>query len=150
MGAVGITPPFLAGALRMQAAPQFQSDYIRSPFQEMRDRPVAEHVVQVSWCNDIDAPVLNTTKLSAMRMNAACAFDRPDGPGQSIVFSPNMQLYWNSKDPNELMQKLVDYTSPLLATNRCSRRWSSSKKAFEYGEMTEGEILFIEDVLQLS
>src|SRR2546421_154946 len=97
MGHNGVTLPFLVGALDFKAGQRGRLDAhdVRQVLDEIVERPIEGYVTEVSWCFDIDAPVLNTKRVSAAdRMKASVAFARPDGTGEAFVFAPNLQSRW--------------------------------------------------------
>lgn len=67
MGEVGITLPFLVGALATKfgnARPSAQD--IRLLLQEIANNPVKGYVTEVRWCQNVEAPVLSVSELADM------------------------------------------------------------------------------------
>ena len=62
MGQVGITLPFLVGALTVQKETAATQD-IRTLLKEIVENPQAGFVTEVRWCPNVQAPVLSVSSL---------------------------------------------------------------------------------------
>lgn len=78
MGELGVTLPFIVGAWAYKAGQtDLGAQQVRNVLEDITKHPVEGCVTEVSWCNNISAPVLNTTRINAPRMNHSVAIQRP-------------------------------------------------------------------------
>src|SRR6266480_3790299 len=96
MGYHGVTLPFLVGALAHKSGRRRTTlEDIKQLLDDIVNRPVEGYITEVSWCHDIDAPVLNVRRLDDVYRLKATASISPTSVGrESISFSLNLQSRW--------------------------------------------------------
>lgn len=147
-GAFGVTVPFLVGALAMRKNVRPTPAQVEPLLTEMCKSPVHGYVTQVSWCPDIEAPVLSVVAADSPydRMSSPAKVPHPSGRGESLVFGGNLVYRWGTKEPEELLRKLRDDATEPLSLGRCSRRRNSVTGKMEYGDFSAHEIDFIRNL----
>ncbi len=152
MGELGVTLPFLVGALAFKAGDmQLNSSHVRKLLSEMSANPVHGYVTEVSWCPNIGAPVFNTKATdSPERMKSSAGIAHPSGHGQSLVFGPNLLTHWGCTDPSVLLDRLVEDATEHVSKGRYSRKQKLGTTEFEYGDFLPGEIAYIQKMIMTS
>jgi hypothetical protein len=149
MGVYGITLPFLVGALSRSSGATVSMDYVRSLLDEIVNRPVPDHLVEVRWCEDIDAPVFNVAKLDyPYRMPVKSKFVTSTGE-PSLGFSENLQSMFglNCTGEKDCLEKLVEYAWQYLEKGHFSRNQDPKTGEYQYGDFSKRELRYIADVL---
>jgi hypothetical protein len=155
MGVHGVTLPFIVGALAYKSGEKnLSARHVRNVLDDIINHPVEDYVTEVSWCPDLSAPVLNTVRIDDMRMKTTVAFARPSEEGESLVFGPNLcgELHWNSKDPETLLERLVDDATEPVAIGQYSRKRILKERhlEFEYGDFEPKELDYIQSTIMTS
>lgn len=152
MGDLGVTLPFLVGALAFKAG-RTSSDPsdARNLLTKISTNPVDGYVTEVSWCANIKAPVFNVKRIdSPLRMNASTAITHPSGQGQSLVFGPNLCSHWKSTDPAILLDRLAQDATEHIVKGRYSRNRKAESMEFEYGDFLPGAVSYIKRTIMTS
>ena len=151
MGELGVTLPFIVGALAYKAGQtDLGAQQVRNVLEDITKHPVEGCGTEVSWCHNISAPVLNTTRINAPRMNHSVAIQRPSGEGESLVFGPNICSKWNSKDPSELLDILVEKAAEPVSKGRYSRKaiWKADGyHEYEWNDFRPNELDYIQGTI---
>ena len=146
MGEFGITLPFLVGALAHKSGvtkPKIQE--VEKLLGEICNKPVDGYVIEISHCDNIDAPVLRATRCdSQVRMGTLIAIPHPSGKGQSLVFGTNLSTYWQSADATILVGRLAMDAAQHTEKGRYSRRRNTVNSNFEYGDFSPKEMEYIQ------
>ena len=147
LGVVGVTVPFLVGALAHGKEGQSPTvDDARALFNAIVQRPVAGFVTEASWCDEIGAPVLQVVRAdSVQRMDKGRADYNASAP---LVFGSNLITKWQSTDLTTLIDKLIEDARAPIARQAFSRNKNTMTGQYEYGDFLPGEISFIRETLK--
>ena len=152
MGDVGVTLPFLVGALR-KIHKNRESVSISSAgvLDEIINHPVEGFVTEVSLCPNISAPVISVVKSddNKRRMIAKSSFSSEFTGGESLVLTSSIhdRQGFDCQDKNECLLKLKEASDKLIDNGQYSRIKVEGKIGeYIYGDFTEREIHFIESI----
>ena len=151
MGELGITFPFLIGSLAYKAGQPANVEQAQKVLDDMVRHPVESYVVEISWCSNIVAPVLNTKRIdSPYRMQSKAIIPRPYGNGQSIVFGVNLSFQWRLKDGPALLRRLLQEATEPISKGCYSRIRKEGTLDFEYDHFLPKELQFIENTIMVT
>jgi hypothetical protein len=146
MGAYGVTLPFLVGALGYKTKKSgLGLDYVRNLFNDIINCPVDGYVTEISWCPDIDAPVLRVSPINnpfpmPLKSTFSCS-----GGGITLGFSENIHSVLNldCKGASDCLEKLIAYAVNHLESGHFSRNRNNLTGDYEYGGFLPKELDFI-------
>lgn len=149
MGEIGVTLPFLVGALAYKAGhTNLGAKHVRDVLNDIIKHPVENYVTEVSWCHNISAPVLNIKRIdSPERMQSLVVIPRPSGKGESLVFGRNLEFRWDSKNPWVWYERLVEDAEKPVSNGKYSRKRRDGGVEFEYGEFRDNELDYIQSTI---
>ena len=149
MGEHGVTLPFLVGALAYKAGQtKLGAQHVRDVLDDIIKHFVEGYITEVSWCWEMDAPVLNTKRIdSSERMRSSVALPRPSGDGDSLVFGPNIVSHWNSNDPSALIKRLAEDAAEPVSKGKYSRKRKDGGIEFEYGDFWPKDLDYIRSTI---
>lgn len=146
MGEVGITLPFLVGALATKANnshPSIQD--IRLILQEIAVAPVDGYVTEIRWCPDTDAPVLSVAATASkfvlpLRSHFTSTTGQP-----SLGFSEDVHSMFglNCSSNSECLEALIANARPYIEARTYSRNRNPKTGERTYGDFSEKEKQFI-------
>jgi hypothetical protein len=146
MGAVGITLPFLVGALATKANnSQPSAQDIRLLLQKITVAPVDGYVTEVRWCPDTDAPVLSVAA-TASKFALALKSHFSSTTGQtSLGFSEDIHSMFglNCSGSDECLEALIANARPYVEARTFSRHRDAKTGERTYGDFSEKERQFI-------
>lgn len=146
MGAVGVTLPFLVGALATKANnPQPSVQDIRLILQEITVAPVDGYVTEVRWCPDTDAPVLSVAA-TASKFALPLKSHLSSTTGQpSLGFSEDIHSMFglNCSGNSECLEALISNARPHVEARTYSRNRNLKTGERTYGDFSEKEKQFI-------
>ena len=153
MGAVGITLPFLVGALAAKASnPQPSVQDIRLLLQEIAEIPVKGFVTEVRWCTDTDAPILSVTATDSkfalpLKSRFSSTTSLP-----SLGFSDDIHSIFglNCSGSEECLEALVANARPYVEAKTFSRHRDPETGEHTYGDFSEKEKQFIVNTIGVS
>lgn len=153
MGAVGITLPFLVGALAAKANnPQPSVQDIRLLLQEITGAPVDGYVTEVRWCPDTDAHVLSVAATASkfalpLRSHFSSTTGHP-----SLGFSEDIHSMFglNCSGSEECLEALVANARPYVEARTFSRHRDPKTGERTYGDFSEKEKQFIVNTIGVS
>ena len=112
------------------------------------------YVTEVRWCGDIDAPVFTVSPMTdeAVRMPFDCYFPRPNGKGESLIFSRDLQSMFglNCQNANDCYMKILDYATDIVEQGKYSRRWNNDLKSYEFGQFSQRDMEYINSTIMQS
>lgn len=153
MGTVGITLPFLVGALAAKANnPQPTTQDIRFLLQEIADSPVEGYVTEVRWCPDTDAPILSVAATaSTFSLPLKSHFSSTTGH-PSLGFSDDIHSMFGLKcsGSTECLEALVANARPYVEAKTFSRHRDPTTGERTYGDFSEKEKQFIINTIGVS
>ncbi len=153
MGNVGVTLPFLVGALNYKnKAISSQEISSREIIENIINDPIEGYVTEVSLCPDISAPVFSVVKYNNKKSRVVCnsAFYPASSNIESLVFSSNLhgRQGLNCSDKNQCLEKLIKISENHISKKEYSRNRVKGKLGvYEYGDFSDREIEFIESVI---
>jgi hypothetical protein len=153
MGTVGITLPFLVGALAAKANnPKPSVEDILDLLHEIVDSPVKGYVTEIRWCPNTDAPVLSVAATdSVFSLPLKSHFSTVTG-GTSLGFSEDIHSMFglNCSSCKECLEALVANARPYVEAKTFSRVCDPKTGERTYGDFSEKERQFIVNTIGVS
>ena len=151
MGAVGVTLPFLYGALKLKSDEYNQtSKSAREIMNKIIMEPVDGYVTQVQQCEDISETVLSVVKLNDKKHRVVCKsyFTPVDGREKSLVFSSNFESKYGLKnaDAAESLTQLLEDAESHIVKGEYSKL-KIDVVEYEFGLLNEREIEFVKSTI---
>lgn len=137
-GSTGYTFPFLVGARALcQGRKTATRDEAFILMNEILNQPVTGHVVELTWCADLDAPVfgLSREQIPGQFFNSTVT-NKP-----SIFIRQDILTKWGTSDDN-LISNLMDDSEKPITEGHFSRSGKS------WTPFTQSEIFRIMNLLQ--
>jgi len=154
MGDVGVTLPFLVGALRRKAGTAAEDVTSSAVLDMIINQPVHGYVTEISRCPNISAPVLSVARIDDKKNRIAVksSFMSDFSGIESLVLSINIHSNQglNCSDKNECLRKLIESSDELINNGQYSRIKIKDKPGeYEYGDFSDREIKFIESTIMV-
>ncbi len=148
MGQVGITLPFLVGALTVQKETAATQD-IRTLLKEIVENPQAGFVTEVRWCPNVQAPVLSVSSLKDPGKLPLKSYFVAKNGQRSFGFSQDVQSMFglNCSGKAECLEALVSDAAPHVEKRAFSRTTNPTTWEREYGPFTPDEEQFIRSTI---
>ncbi|TDY00920.1 hypothetical protein [Thiohalophilus thiocyanatoxydans] len=142
MGHYGVCFPFLAGAVCRESGEEVTKEFVEAIFREILNKPVQGYYCEVRWCGNIDEPVVSIEKNSDIKNKAIQEKYETQENQPSLAFTSDVMsmLTLDCSTKEECLEKLV------LMTLEKARKGMFSKNNGVFGDFTDNEIEFIEDV----
>lgn len=153
MGNVGVTLPFLVGALNYKN--RIISSQIKSA-QEIVDNiinnPIEGYITEVRQCPDISAPVFSVVKYNdeKNRVLYKSVFYAESSSVESLVFSSDLHSKQglNCSEKYECLKKLIEQAEIHISKEEYSKnRVEGNLGMYEYGGFNQRDLAFIKSVI---
>lgn len=146
MGQYGVSFPFLVGAITRQFGGEINEGFIKSILQEIIENPAQGYYCEVRWCGNIDEPVASIESSDTIKNKSIQAqFTNNNGdPSLAFTFDLMSMFTLNCENKEDCLAKLITRALEKAEQN------IFSKNNGIFGDFTEKEIRFIEDVYSRS
>lgn len=150
MGQVGVTLPFLVGALaRKTGQANLSVQDIRSLLREIVERPEQGYVTEVRWCPNVQAPVLSVSMVNDPNRLPFKSYYSASNGQPSLGFSQDIQSMsgLSCSGAQECLEALVSDAAPHIKRRTFSRTMNQTTWQREYGPFSPQEEQFIDETI---
>ena len=146
MGQYGVSLPFLVGAITRQFGGDITEDFIKGILQEIIESPAQGYYCEVRWCGNIDEPVASIESINTIKNKSIQAQFTNNNGEPSLAFTSDLMSIFtlNCENKEDCLTKLI------ARALEKTRQNSFSTNNGVFGNFTEKEIKFIEDVYSKS
>lgn len=144
MGQYGVSFPFLIGVLKMASKNKDNKKLIITTLEQIIKNPTSGYYCEVRWCSNIDEPVISIESNDTIASKAIQAKFTSETGEISLAFTSDLMsmLHLDCTTKEDCLNKLITKTQEMVDKNLFSKNNGT------FGEFTENERNFINDVLK--
>jgi hypothetical protein len=150
IGQVGVTVPFMVGALaRASGTEKTDKQDVLSALNDIARHPVDGFVISVSYCPNIQAPVLSADSLTDKQRMPLTYYLTGDNGQQSLGFSQNAVsfLCLDCSKAQQCLNAFAEKAAPHVEKGEFSRVMGEDPWEPIYGPFSDSDLQFIDETI---